>query len=108
MTMLPASNEIQLLIPGDNVIESPEQTPRPILRIISWGHRHGPLLPVPLLTIDLRKLPNPPKQVRGKHTGTSKMLREWLFSNEVARRRFEDACTEIRTRLNEAAANGIS
>jgi RNase adaptor protein for sRNA GlmZ degradation len=99
-------SETQLLIPGESVVENLNLSPPPTLRIVSWGHRRGPLLPAPLISIDLRRLPNPPKQARDKHNGTSKVLREWLFSNDVVRRRFEDACLEIRQKLSEAIEVG--
>jgi RNase adaptor protein for sRNA GlmZ degradation len=112
--MLHISNESEIRSPmavtGDNAYgdQCQNSAPLPILRITSWGHRRGPLLPAPHISIDLRKLANPPRQVRGKHNGTSKMLKEWLFSNEEVRQRFDDVCSDIRMKLSEAAAVGCS
>jgi hypothetical protein len=49
----------------------------PTLVLISHGHS-PPLNPPPRLKFDVRSLPNPPKNIRDAHNGTSKRLQEWL------------------------------
>jgi len=78
----------------------------PTVFISSYGHRLGPLLPTPQIAIDLRNLPNPPKNVRTGHTGLSKTLRDYLFSMDEVQRRFEEIMTRISSRLQEASDNG--
>jgi RNase adaptor protein for sRNA GlmZ degradation len=107
LVMCPRSSSASNLkdVANPTSIRAPEP-PQFTMRITSWGYRHGPLLPAPLVSIDLRKLPIPPKRARGKHTGTSQTNRDWLFSNDVVRRRFEYACVEIRRVLVRAAQVG--
>lgn len=78
----------------------------PTIKITSFGHRRGPLLPTPDLSFDCRALPNPPKNVRTGHTGLSKALRDALFSKEEVQRRFQDICTFINAHIRQAQANG--
>jgi RNase adaptor protein for sRNA GlmZ degradation len=78
----------------------------PTVFISSYGHRLGPLLPTPQISIDLRNLPNPPKNVRTGQTGLSKPLRNYLFSMDEVQRRFEEVVTRISSRLQEASNNG--
>jgi len=54
----------------------PELKP-PTLVLISHGHS-PPLNPPPRLRFDVRSLPNPPKNIRDAHNGTSRRLQEWL------------------------------
>lgn len=78
----------------------------PTVSIISFGIRNGPLNPPPDLSIDLRSLPNPPKNTRTGHTGLSSSLREWLFSDAVIRQRFQHVCRQIQECLDDAKAYG--
>ncbi|KIM45063.1 hypothetical protein M413DRAFT_17191 [Hebeloma cylindrosporum] len=78
----------------------------PTLFISSYGHRVGPLLPTAQVSIDLRNLPNPPKNLRTGQTGLSKALRDYLFSMDEVQRRFEEVITRISSRLQEARENG--
>jgi RNase adaptor protein for sRNA GlmZ degradation len=78
----------------------------PIVHIISFGHRRGPLSPPSDLSIDLRSLPCPPKSIRGGRTGVSKTLRDWLFTNETVQERFQVARGRIHRRLDQAEAEG--
>lgn len=78
----------------------------PTVFISSYGHRLGPLLPTPQIAIDLRNLPNPPKNLRTGQTGLSKPLRDYLFSMDEVQRRFEEVVTRISSRLQEAGDNG--
>ena len=79
----------------------------PTLFISSYGHRLGPLLPTPQLSIDVRHLPNPPKNVRTGQTGISKPLRNWLFSVDEVQQRFKEITIQISSRLQEASDNGV-
>ncbi|KDR75289.1 hypothetical protein GALMADRAFT_140814 [Galerina marginata CBS 339.88] len=79
----------------------------PTIFITSFGHRRGPLVPTPDISVDLRTLPNPPKNVRTGQTGLSKVLREWLFSDDQVQRRFDGICTLIQDRIRTAQANGV-
>ncbi|KAF9458584.1 hypothetical protein BDZ94DRAFT_1226093 [Collybia nuda] len=79
----------------------------PLMRIVSWGHRRGPLVPPPQVSIDLRRLPNPPKQVRTNQTGLSGAFRDSLFALEAVQHRFERVCLIIRQALSEAGAAGV-
>ncbi|KAF8996935.1 hypothetical protein BDQ17DRAFT_1310107 [Cyathus striatus] len=85
---------------------SPSSSPSPTsntptLLITSFAHRRGPLQPTPTLLIDLRTLPNPPKDLRSTQTGLSKSLRGWLSQNSEFKKRFEDACSKIEGVLKE-------
>lgn len=55
----------------------------PILILISNADHSPPLNPVPRLIYDVRNLPNPPKNLRDAHNGTSKRLQEWMESLPV-------------------------
>ena len=80
----------------------------PTVHIISYGFRLGPLTPPPHLSIDLRSLPNPPKAIRTGHTGLSKPLRDWLFTDNAVQDRFQDACRRVQDCLDQAKADGVN
>lgn len=77
----------------------------PTIKITSYGHRRGPLVPTPGLSFDCRTLPNPPKIVRTGHTGLSKSLRDAFLSKEEVQRRFQEICALINTRIEQAQLN---
>ena len=53
----------------------------PILLLTSHAHA-PPLQPAPDLKYDLRSTRNPPKEIRDRHKGTSKRLREHMLSQQ--------------------------
>jgi RNase adaptor protein for sRNA GlmZ degradation len=95
----------------DNLFENTNHTSStendlPTVFISSYGHRLGPLLPNPQISIDVRNLPNPPKNVRTGQTGLSKPLRDGLFSMDAVQQRFKEITMHISSRLREASNNG--
>ena len=78
----------------------------PVLHIISYGHKRGPLVPPPDLLFDMRRLPNPPKHVRSKQTGVFKPLRDWLFADASVQARFAEVSNLIQDRVSEADSKG--
>jgi len=78
----------------------------PTVYIVSFGIHFGRLGPPPDLSIDLRSLPNPPKNIRTGHTGLSKPLRDWIFADPLVQQRFQHVRIQIRECLNDAQANG--
>ena len=77
----------------------------PTLFLTSFGHRRGPLHPTPDILVDIRNLPNPPRNIRTRQTGLNKPLREAFFANAEVQRRFEAICEQIRQRLQQAVEN---
>jgi hypothetical protein len=63
----------------------------PQLLLVSHA-QSPPLHPAADLKFDVRSLPNPPKNVRGKYNGTSKRVREWQETDQ----KFLDRRDEIR------------
>ncbi|TFK37383.1 hypothetical protein BDQ12DRAFT_685260 [Crucibulum laeve] len=99
----------------DSLPPNPNRTARHLdpkcktLLIMSYGHRRGPLVitPPPSLTIDLRKLPNPPKNIRDNHTGDSGALRDWLVKDEEFQAKLEDTYAKIQDILKEKRVDEI-
>jgi hypothetical protein len=75
-------------------------SPLPTLILTSHGHS-PPLRPIPQLKFDVRALPNPPKQVRDAHNGTSRRLQEWLYADSS----FMTRRNEIRSAIESSMAN---
>ena len=73
----------------------------PVLRLISYGHSRGPIVPTPAVVFDIRTLPNPPKHVRSSQTGLNKPLRDWFFADEDVQKRFDEACGVIEEKLKQ-------
>ncbi|KAF9528495.1 hypothetical protein CPB83DRAFT_854246 [Crepidotus variabilis] len=92
-------------IPANTNHDSTLENDLPTVRIISFGHRRGPLIPEPHLSIDLRNLPNPPKAIRNGQTGLTKPIRDWVFNDAAVQTRFQSVCRQVQECLNTAQEN---
>jgi hypothetical protein len=75
----------------------------PTLVLISHGHS-PPLKPEPQLRFDLRSLPNPPKNIRDAHNGTSKRLQEWMQTDAKFLTRRDAIKSEIEATMTDITA----
>lgn len=72
---------------------------RPTLRIISYNH--DPPCTPPDLQYDVRRIPNPPHDIRARHTGLSKEMREHLLGHDLCRATIERAEAQIREEMDK-------
>jgi RNase adaptor protein for sRNA GlmZ degradation len=79
-----------------------------VLEIISFGHSYGPLHPRPMMSYDLRNIPNPPREFRQqqKTSNDSTAVRQWLLTNEVFLARIGDARRDILQLMSIANETG--
>ncbi|OIW33971.1 hypothetical protein CONLIGDRAFT_203175 [Coniochaeta ligniaria NRRL 30616] len=74
--------------------------PQPLLLIVSHA-RTSPLRPSPDLKYDVRSVSNPPKQIRDKHTGLDKRLREHMLSHGDFVALLDRAETEVKALIRK-------
>jgi hypothetical protein len=88
--------------PPSSKMEDDDETPppQPILLLISHS-RTNPLRTPPDLKYDVRSVSNPPKQIRDKHTGVDKRLREHMLSHGDFVSLLDRAETEIKALMTK-------
>ena len=85
--------------------EDAEGVPQPFqLMLVSYGHAHGPLTKAPdshQLLFSVRDIPNPPAQLRKRHTGLSSRLRKEVLASREAAKRLDSITESIQEAMLE-------
>lgn len=85
--------------PHESTESHTSSTKHPTLRIISYNH--DPPCTPPDLQYDVRRIHNPPHEIRAAHTGLSKVTREHLLKDDLYRATVERAEAQIREEMDK-------